>query len=101
MSIKTKIKNLNFLLWVIFLGLHFLLTQFIEYSRLSISFNDSINSVLFFSITGLHLLHVVIGLLFLIIAFFKYYYSTNYTYFCNYNIIIKITCFYWHFVDIM
>lgn len=103
-SIKTKINkhnNLNFLYWVILLGLHFLLVQFIEYSRLPITINDSINSVLFFSITGLHLIHVIIGLIFLIIAFLRQYYSLNYTYYQNINIQTKITCFYWHFVDIM
>ena len=40
--------------------------QFIEYSRIPITIIDSINSVLFFSITGLHLLHVIISLIFLL-----------------------------------
>ncbi len=103
-SVKTKIKknnNLYFLIWVILLGLHFLLVQFIEYSRLPITFTDSINSVLFFSITGLHLIHVIIGLVFLILAFIRQKYSLNYTYYRNSDIQMKITCFYWHFVDIM
>ena len=103
-SIKTKIKkhdNIYFLSWVILLGLHFLLVQFIEYSRLSITFTDSINSVLFYCITGLHLLHVIIGLVFLICSFIRQYYTLNRTYYQNINIQMKITCFYWHFVDIM
>lgn len=103
-SIKTKITkyhNLPFLLWTILLGIHFLLIQCIEYSRLGITINDSIISVLFYSITGLHLIHVIIGLIFLIISFLRQKFSLPKNKYVSFHTQFKVTCFYWHFVDIM
>ena len=45
--------------------------QFIEFSRLPFNYNDSIYSTMFYSITGLHLLHVVIGTILLLFTLYK------------------------------
>ena len=43
-------------------GLHFLLCQYLEYTRIPFTITDSVFGGLFFCITGLHALHIVIGL---------------------------------------
>lgn len=46
----------------IFAGFHFLLIQIIEFSRLPFNFSDSIYASTFYAITGLHFLHIIVGL---------------------------------------
>ena len=55
----------------IILGMFFVLVQFIEYTESSFSFNDSCYGSVFFLLTGFHGFHVIIGLIFLIICFFR------------------------------
>ena len=52
-------------------GLHFLSIQILEFTRLPFSFTDSIYGNLFFSITGLHFLHIIIGLMLLTIVTYR------------------------------
>lgn len=51
--------------------MHFLICQYIEFSRLPFNFKDSIYGTLFYSITGLHLIHVLIGSVLLILTLFN------------------------------
>ena len=51
-----------------FMGLTFLLTQIAEYSRIGFSPSDNAFATVFFSLTGLHGMHVFIGLLLLLFA---------------------------------
>lgn len=44
--------------------------QYIEFSRLPFTFRDTMYGTLFYSITGLHLCHVLIGSLLLFITLF-------------------------------
>ena len=55
----------NALTLTIGMGIHFIGIQILEFSRLPFSFSDSIFSNLFFTITGLHLIHILIGLILL------------------------------------
>ena len=53
---------------VFFAGAHFIEIQCFEYIRSVISFRDSIYGCLFYSITGLHLFHVIMGMFFIFIT---------------------------------
>ena len=61
---------INMFLTIIF-GVFFILVQFIEYVESLFSFNDSCYGSVFFLLTGFHGFHVIIGLIFLIICFFR------------------------------
>ena len=62
---------LGALVCTIFTGLHFLTVQILEFTRLPFSFTDSIYANLFYSITGLHFLHILVGLILLIIVYYR------------------------------
>ena len=71
MCIKVKSDRreiLSILSTVFFVGAHFIEIQCFEYIRSVLSFRDSIYGCLFFSITGLHLFHVVIGMLLILLS---------------------------------
>lgn len=56
-------------------GLHFLSIQILEFTRLPFTFTDSIYGNLFFSITGLHFLHIIVGLFLLIIVTYRLFFQ--------------------------
>ena len=64
-------ESLTALFWGICASLHFLVCQYIEFSRLPFCYKDSIYGVLFYSVTGLHLLHVLVGTILLILTLVK------------------------------
>lgn len=63
---NSSVEIFTSLFWGICASLHFLICQYIEFSRLPFNYKDSIYGTLFYSITGLHLIHVVIGTILLI-----------------------------------
>lgn len=74
MCIKTKCDRtevLSILSAVVVAGIHFIEVQTFEYIRSVISYRDSIYGCTFYSITGLHLTHVVIGIILLLICIFR------------------------------
>lgn len=86
--------NLNFkkpLIVAISLGIIFLILQTIEYSHIIFGLSDGIYPSLFYISTGLHGVHVFLGVLFLAICFFK---KTSHN-------IFFMAAVYWHFVDIV
>src|SRR5262249_8481037 len=80
------------------LGLTFLLTQVLEYSRIGFApYTDSFGTI-FFCLTGLHGARVFVGLLLLLAATirsFRVHYSEER------HLGVEIPGFYWHFVDVM
>jgi len=80
------------------LGLTFLLTQILEYSRIGFTpHTDAFGSV-FFGLTGLHGAHVFVGLSLLTIAAvraFRGHFSPEHHHG------VEIPGIYWHFVDVM
>ena len=80
------------------LGLTFLLTQVLEYSRVGFApYTDAFGSV-FFCLTGLHGAHVFVGLTLLAFATiraFRGHYSEEE------HLGVEIPGIYWHFVDVM
>jgi heme/copper-type cytochrome/quinol oxidase subunit 3 len=53
------------LIIAISIGTLFLTCQFIEFSKACYTFRDDVFSTLFFTITGLHLTHILLGLILL------------------------------------
>lgn len=68
---SNKIETLTALILGVYASIHFLTCQYIEFSRLPFNYRDSIYGTMFYSITGLHLLHVVIGTILLLFTILK------------------------------
>jgi cytochrome c oxidase subunit 3 len=80
------------------LGLTFLLTQVIEYHRIGFNTSDGAFAATFFGLTGLHGVHVFVGLTILLamtIRSFRGHFSPEHHHG------IEIGGIYWHFVDVM
>jgi cytochrome c oxidase subunit 3 len=81
-----------------FMGLTFLLTQIAEYSRIGFSPSDNAFATIFFSLTGLHGMHVFVGLMLLLFATmraFRGHFSPEH------HLGVELPGIYWHFVDVM
>jgi cytochrome c oxidase subunit 3 len=86
------------LLLTFLMGLTFLLTQAIEYSRVGFNTSDGAFATIFFCLTGLHGAHVFVGLsilLFMTIRAFRGHFSPE----AHHG--VEIGGIYWHFVDVM
>ncbi len=87
-----------------FLGVFFVVLQLIGFGSLQekginlIGGNSNPASSFLFVITGLHILHVLGGVIALLVMFFKAYYSKTKVYS---KIPIEIVSTYWHFVDLL
>jgi cytochrome c oxidase subunit 3 len=80
------------------LGLSFLLTQILEYSRVGFApYTDAFGSV-FYGLTGLHGAHVFVGLTLLAAATIRSF-RGHYTPEEHHG--VEIPGIYWHFVDVM
>lgn len=79
----------------IILGIIFVLLQVYEYFHSSFDITDSVYASTFFFLTGLHGFHVITGLLFLIIVFYRLY-SLHIT-----NLIFDLALLYYHFLDLV
>ncbi len=80
------------------LGLTFLITQALEYSRIGFALKDGGFATIFFCLTGLHGAHVFVGLnllLFTTIRAFRGHFSPEHHYG------VEVPGIYWHFVDVM
>ena len=80
------------------MGLTFLLTQILEYSRIGFAPHDNAFATVFFCLTGLHGAHVFVGLTLLLCATirsFRGHYSPE----AHHG--VEIPGIYWHFVDVM
>jgi cytochrome c oxidase subunit 3 len=86
------------LLLTFLMGLTFLITQAIEYSRIGFNTSDGAFPTIFFCLTGLHGAHVFVGLtilLFMTIRAFRGHFSPED------HRGVEIGGIYWHFVDVM
>jgi cytochrome c oxidase subunit 3 len=80
------------------LGLSFLLTQLLEYSRVGFApYTDAFGTI-FFCLTGLHGAHVFVGLTLLLAATVRAY-RGHYSAEAHHG--VEIPGIYWHFVDVM
>ena len=86
------------LLLTFLMGLTFLITQAIEYSRVGFNTGDGSFATIFFCLTGLHGAHVFVGLTilgFMTIRAFRGHFSPEHHHG------VEIGGIYWHFVDVM
>ena len=86
------------LLLTFLMGLTFLLTQILEYSRIGFAPKDGAFATIFYCLTGLHGAHVFVGLTLLAFATtraFRGHYSAAHHHG------VEIPGIYWHFVDVM
>jgi cytochrome c oxidase subunit 3 len=80
------------------MGLTFLLTQLLEYSRLGFGPGDTAFASTFYGLTGLHGAHVAVGLTLLSVATVRAF-RGHYT--PEHHHGVEIPGIYWHFVDVM
>ena len=80
------------------MGLTFLLTQIAEYSRIGFSPSDNAFATVFFSLTGLHGMHVFIGLR---CSGFATIRVVPRPLLAEHHHGVELPGIYWHFVDVM
>jgi cytochrome c oxidase subunit 3 len=80
------------------LGLTFIVIQGREYTRLGFAPKDNAFATTFFGLTGLHGLHVFVGLNLLLYAFIR---SVRGHYSSKHHHGVEVPGIYWHFVDVM
>ena len=80
------------------MGLTFLLTQLIEYSRLGWAWHENAFTTTFYGLTGLHGAHVFVGLTLLSMAAIRSF-RGHYT--PEHHHGVELPGIYWHFVDVM
>jgi cytochrome c oxidase subunit 3 len=82
----------------IILALFFTLFQLIEYFSAPFNLSDSVYGSTFYLATGFHGFHVIVGTIFILVAFIRYYFD----HFSAKNQIgLEIAAWYWHFVDVI
>ena len=87
----------DILLLSIALGIYFLILQGYEYATVPFHLNDGIFGSAFYMLTGLHGLHVLVGVAFLSVVFLR-----NMLYWTGWsNTGLLCGTWYWHFVDII
>lgn len=106
-DIKKKLsKNIITFLYLctIFIGILFITLQSYEYYDSSFTFTDSIFGSLFYSLTGFHGIHIIIGTLLLILSYLSIYLSHSSSLSLKHlsdNKLFFFSAIYWHFVDII
>ena len=86
------------LVLTVLMGLTFLLTQLLEYSRVGFAPSDGAFGSVFYGLTGLHGAHVLVGLTiltFMTVRAFRGHFSPEH------HDGVEIGGIYWHFVDVM
>jgi cytochrome c oxidase subunit 3 len=85
-------------LLTLLLALTFTLFQLYEYIHASFTISDSVYGAVFYSTTGLHGFHVLVGSIFIAFCFFRYLLG-HYT--SNRHTSFICAIWYWHFVDVV
>ncbi len=86
------------LVLTLLMGLTFLLTQVMEYSRIGFAPHDGSFGTIFYCLTGLHGAHVFVGLTLLAFATIR---SFRGHFSAEHHHGVEISGIYWHFVDVM
>lgn len=101
LSVRKETKNIfrgdDTLLLSITLGVYFLILQGYEYATVALHINDSVFGSIFYMLTGLHGLHVIVGVSFLSVILLRNLrgvYSWA-------NTGLSFGAWYWHFVDVV
>jgi len=72
--------------------------QYYEYVQSSFTMADSVFGTVFFASTGLHGLHVIVGTIFITVAYFR---ILNYSLTNKHHVGYESSILYWHFVDVV
>ena len=93
-------KNLTIksMIYTIILGFLFIFLQYNEYYYGEFTIADSIYGSVFYMTTGLHAIHVIVGVFFLFISFIRLYLD-HYT--TEHHIGLEFAIYYWHLVDVV
>jgi len=83
---------------IILLGAFFLFLQYNEYYYGSFTLADSVFGSVFYMTTGLHALHVIVGVLFLFVCLVRTYFDSFTT---EHHIGLEFAIYYWHLVDVV
>lgn len=93
---KYYIKSIITLIYTITLGIMFSMNQYEEYKELNYTITDSVYGSSFYTLTGFHGIHVIIGIILLIISLLRI--LTNHYSKLHFNL-LTFSNLYWHFVD--
>jgi len=91
-------KSVVSLFFTVFLGVYFLVMQYLEYKEAQFSISDGVYGRTFFMATGFHGMHVIIGTLFLLVVLFH---LLNSKLLFNHHFSFEASAWYWHFVDVV
>jgi cytochrome c oxidase subunit 3 len=91
-------KSIVRLALTVFLGLYFIIIQYVEYSEATFTIADGVYGSTFFMATGFHGMHVSIGALFLLYVLFNLYEGKL---LFNHHFRFEAAAWYWHFVDVV
>lgn len=93
--VKGKVERKGIIITIV-LALIFTVLQYIEYKSNTFNISDSVYGTTFYSLTGLHGLHVIVGTIYLIVSAIRIKKITQ-----NHHIGLLTASWYWHFVDIV
>ena len=99
-----SIINMNFELTIIgfvltiLLAFLFTFLQIVEYCEAPFNISDSVYGSIFFMSTGFHGFHVIIGTIFLLVSFLRFFYGQLSP---KHHIGFESAAWYWHFVDVV
>ena len=91
-------KDRKRLLITIFLAIYFLFIQYNEYKNLIFTISDRVLGRIFFLSTGFHGIHVLFGIIFLFINYYRLK-KNHFSYL--HHLGLEFAIIYWHFVDIV
>merc|ERR1711899_20083 len=95
-----------FSLFSFILAWTFISLQIIEFRIMGLSFSDSVYSCLFFILTGLHFIHLLVGLFLCFCSFWGCSFSSKRNYFLSLRVseihlFYNLQLFYWHFLEFL
>jgi cytochrome c oxidase subunit 3 len=94
---KGGVRQLRIGLFIAFvMGLAFLVNQVLEYRELTFGWQDNAYASIFYVTTGLHGLHVLVGLLISVVVQIK---AAIGRYDAQHHVNVQVFSLYWHFVD--
>lgn len=97
-SLGKKYKVINLFIVGLILGALFVVSQGIEYYYSTFTLSDAVVGSVFYFTTGLHGIHVVVGVLFLTVAFVRII-NSSVTLEHKLSFVLSLT--YWHVVDLI
>ena len=87
----------GFFLTILF-AVIFTILQYYEYSEAAFTMSDSVYGSAFYASTGLHGLHVIVGTIFILVAYLRF---INYQLTETHHQGCEAAILYWHFVDVV